>query len=127
MSFDRAARIAWLKEEAKKRIILLDGSWGVMIQGYKLEEKDFRGTRFADHSHEQRGNNDLLTLTRPDIIRDIGRAYLEADVDILETNTFNSTRIAQADYIMQESVADLNRERARPARGAAGAATAGGA
>ncbi len=116
MSFDRAARIAWLKEEAKKRIILLDGSWGVMIQGYKLEEKDFRGTRFADHSHEQRGNNDLLTLTRPDIIRDIGRAYLEADVDILETNTFNSTTISQADYGLEDTVVELNEEGARIAR-----------
>ncbi len=68
----RAARLNWLAQEAKKRILLLDGSWGVMIQGYKLEEDDFRGTRFGNHEGPLKGNNDLLTLTRPDIIRDIG-------------------------------------------------------
>ena len=69
MSFDRASRIAWLKEEAKKRVLLLDGAWGVMMQGYKLGEAEFRGTRFADHDSELKGDNDLLTLTRPDIVR----------------------------------------------------------
>jgi 5-methyltetrahydrofolate--homocysteine methyltransferase len=116
MSFTRQSRIAWLKEEAKKRILLLDGSWGVMIQGYKLGEDDFRGARFAQHNHDLRGNNDLLTLTRPEIIREIGEAYLAADVDIIETNTFNSTSVSQADYGLEHLVAELNEAGARLAR-----------
>ena len=91
MSFDRAARIRWMKEEAQKRILLLDGSWGVMIQGYKLGEDDFRGARFGNHTHELKGNNDLLTLTKPEIIREIGNAYLSAGADFIETNTFTAT------------------------------------
>ncbi len=123
MSFDRAARIKWLKEEAKKRILLLDGSWGVMIQGYKLSEEDFRGTRYADHSHDLRGNNDLLALTRPEIVADISKAYLDAGADIIETNTFSSTTIAQADYKLEDAVMDLNVESARIAREACDAAS----
>ena len=69
MSFDRTARIAWMKEEAQKRLLLLDGSWGVMIQGFKLGEEDFRGQRFGNHPSELKGNNDLLTLTKPKIIQ----------------------------------------------------------
>src|SRR6185295_18857230 len=80
MSFDRNARIGWMKEEAKKRLLLLDGSWGVMIQGFKLGEADFRGARFGNHPSELKGNNDLLTLTKPEIIQDIGRQYLQADI-----------------------------------------------
>jgi 5-methyltetrahydrofolate--homocysteine methyltransferase len=113
---NRADRISWIKSQAKERILVLDGSWGVMIQGYKLAESDFRGSRFANHSHDLKGNNDLLTLTRPDIIEDIGNAYLEAGVDILETNTFNATSISQADYGLAAVVRELNREGARLAR-----------
>ena len=116
MSFDRTSRIAWLKEEAKKRVLLLDGSWGVMMQGYKLGEAEFRGTRFADHNSELKGDNDLLTLTRPDIVREIGHAYLEAGADILETNTFTATETSQADYGLAHLVAELNQEGARLAR-----------
>ena len=123
MSFDRAARIRWLKEQAKERVLLLDGAWGVMIQGYKLSEADFRGQRFVDHGHDLRGNNDLLTLTRPQVIEEISRAYLEAGVDIIETNTFNSSAISQADYGLEHLVTELNHEAARIARKACDAAT----
>ena len=116
MSFDRQSRIRWMKEEAQKRILLLDGSWGVLIQGYKLGEDDFRGARFGNHGQELKGNNDLLTLTRPDIIRDVGREYLKAGVDFLETNTFTSTESSQADYGLQHLVGELNFEGARLAR-----------
>ena len=116
MDEKRAARIAWLKEEAKKRILLLDGSWGVMIQRRRLAEEDFRGRRFADHGKELKGNNDLLTLTRPDVIRDIGRAYLDAGADIIETNTFNSNFPSQADYGLEGLVGELNEAGARLAR-----------
>ena len=116
MSFDRAARLAWLGEEAKKRILLLDGSWGVLIQTYNLGEEDFRGTRFGNHGRELKGNNDLLTLTRPDIVRDIGNQYLAAGVDFLETNTFTSTESSQADYGLEHLVGELNFEGARLCR-----------
>jgi 5-methyltetrahydrofolate--homocysteine methyltransferase len=116
MSFTRAARLEWLKKEAQKRILLLDGSWGVLIQTYKLQEQDFRGERFGNHGHELKGNNDLLTLTRPDIIRDIGNQYLNAGVDFLETNTFTSTESSQADYGLEHLVGELNYEGARLCR-----------
>jgi len=116
MKSNRAARIAWLAEEAKRRILLLDGSWGVMIQGYGLGEADFRGNRFSNHTHDLKGNNDLLTLSKPDVVREIGNAYLEAGADILETNTFNSTNISQADYGLEHLVAELNETGARLAR-----------
>jgi 5-methyltetrahydrofolate--homocysteine methyltransferase len=118
MSFSRSDRIAWLKAEAKKRILLLDGSWGVMIQGYKLGENDFRGERFGNHSHDLKGNNDLLTLTQPQIIRDIAYAYLDAGADIIETNTFNSSSVSQADYGLEHLVRELNFEGAKLARAA---------
>lgn len=105
-----------LQEELKQRILLLDGAMGTMIQQHKLEEADFRGNRFLDSEIYLKGNNDLLTLTRPDIISAIHRAYLEAGADILETNTFNSTAIAQADYGLESLVAELNYESARLAR-----------
>lgn len=89
---------------------------GTMIQRYTLTEADFRGDRFADHPGELKGNNDLLSLTRPDIIKDIHRAYFEAGADIAETNTFSSTTIAQADYNLQEAVHDINFAAARLAR-----------
>src|SRR5580658_7580124 len=116
MNNERTARIAWLKQEAKKRILLLDGAWGVMIQDYRLSEADFRGERFRDYGQDLKGNNDLLTLTRPDIIRQIGRDYLAAGADILETNTFNSTSISQADYGLSHLVGELNEAGAALAR-----------
>jgi 5-methyltetrahydrofolate--homocysteine methyltransferase len=116
MSFDRAARIRWMREEARKRILLLDGSWGVMIQGYKLGEDDFRGARFGNHATELKGDNDLLTFTKPDVIREIGNAYLSAGADIIETNTFTATETSQADYGLAHLVGELNFEGARLAR-----------
>jgi 5-methyltetrahydrofolate--homocysteine methyltransferase len=116
VTFDRAARIAWLKREARERILLLDGAWGVMIQGYGLSEADFRGKRLREHGQDVKGNNDLLTLTRPDIIRDITRAYLAAGADIIETNTFNATAVSQADYGLSHLVGELNEAGAALAR-----------
>ncbi|HTO39798.1 MAG TPA: methionine synthase [Rhizomicrobium sp.] len=113
---NRQARLSWMHAEARKRILLLDGSWGVMIQGYNLSEDDFRGARFGNHESPLRGNNDLLTLTRPDIVRDIGNAYLKAGADFIETNTFNSTLISQNDYNLGHLVRELNEEGAKLAR-----------
>jgi 5-methyltetrahydrofolate--homocysteine methyltransferase len=116
MSHTRDARIAWMKEEAQKRLLLLDGSWGVMIQGFRLGEDDFRGTRFGNHPSELKGNNDLLTLTKPEVIQNIGRMYLEAGVDFIETNTFNSNFTSQEDYGLGHLVGELNEAGARLAR-----------
>ena len=91
----RAERIAALKAAARERILILDGSWGVMIQKRGLDEADFRGERFKDHPVAQKGNNDILCLTRPDIIADLHAAYFSAGADISETNTFSATTIAQ--------------------------------
>ena len=104
---------------AAKRILLIDGAMGTMIQQHSLEEADFRGQRFADWDSDIKGNNDLLSLTQPQIILDIHRAYLEAGADIIETNTFNSTQVSQADYNMQSLSAEINRESAKLARQAA--------
>ena len=109
---------------AAKRILLLDGAMGTMIQQHRFSEAEFRGERFADWPKDVRGNNDLLILTQPDAIRAIHLAYLEAGADIVETNTFSSTRIAQADYGMEDLAFELNREGARLAREAADAMTA---
>lgn len=92
----------------EKRILVLDGGMGTMIQRYKLEEADFRGDRFKDHGHSLKGNNDLLSITRPDIIKAVHAAYLEAGSDIIETNTFSGTTIAQADYALEDAVYDIN-------------------
>ena len=108
--------MAALTEELKKRILVLDGAMGTMIQRHKLEEEDFRGKRFANHNTPLKGNNDLLSITRPDIIKDIHRAYYAAGADIVETNTFSSTTIAQADYNLEDTVYDLNYESAKIAR-----------
>jgi 5-methyltetrahydrofolate--homocysteine methyltransferase len=108
-----------LKAAAEKRILILDGAMGTMIQSYKFTEADFRGTRFADWPRDLRGNNDLLNLTQPQAIRDIHAAYLRAGADIVETNTFSSTTIAQADYGMEALAYELNVEGARLAREAA--------
>lgn len=105
-----------LLAELEKRILFIDGAMGTMIQQEKLDESDFRGERFADWQQDLKGNNDLLSLTKPDLIRGIHRAFAEAGADILETNTFSSTRIAQADYGLEEAVWDLNVESARLAR-----------
>jgi len=102
-----------------QRILLLDGAMGTMIQQHKLEEADYRGERYADHPCDLRGNNDLLSLTQSKIISDIHRDYLAAGADIVETNTFNATRIAMADYQMEDLVPEINRESARIAREAA--------
>ena len=112
----RADRIAALKAAAQERVLVLDGSWGVMIQREDLSEEDFRGERFAGHNHPQKGNNDLLILTRPDIIADLHDRYYAAGADISETNTFSSTSIGQADYGLESAVWDLNFEGARIAR-----------
>ena len=112
----RADRIAALKAAAAERVLVLDGSWGVMIQKYKLSEEDYRGSLFADHSMPQKGNNDLLILTRPDIITDLHDAYYGAGADISETNTFSSTSIGMADYGMESQVRALNLEAARLGR-----------
>jgi 5-methyltetrahydrofolate--homocysteine methyltransferase len=112
----RDARIQWMKQEAAKRLLLLDGSWGVMIQGFKLKEEDFRGQRFGNHPSDLKGNNDLLTLTKPEIIQNIGRQYLEAGVDFIETNTFNSNFTSQEDYGLGHLVGELNEAGARLAR-----------
>ncbi|WP_067517975.1 methionine synthase [Endozoicomonas ascidiicola] len=105
-----------LKQQLENRILILDGAMGTMIQGYKLSEEDYRGKRFTNHPCDVKGNNDLLVLTQPDIIQQIHREYLEAGADILETNTFNSTTIAMADYQMESLVPEINREAARLAR-----------
>ena len=120
----RAGRIAALERALASRILVLDGAMGTMIQDYRLAEADYRGARFADHPAPQKGNNDLLSLTQPDIVRDIHAAYLAAGADIVETNTFNSTAIAMADYLMEDAVYDLNLASARIAREAADAQAA---
>jgi len=109
--------------EIKNRILVLDGAMGTMIQRHKLEEEDYRGKRFANVSILQKGNNDLLNLTQPDIIREIHEAYLEAGADIIETNTFNSTRISMADYGMENLVSEINHAAVTLARQAADAFT----
>ena len=120
---DRSARLHALQQALQERILILDGGMGTMIQGYKLEEEDYRGARFADWPQDVKGNNDLLILSRPDVIAAIEKAYLDAGADILETNTFNATRVSQADYGMEELVYELNVEGARLARQVADAKT----
>ncbi|MDH3514093.1 MAG: methionine synthase, partial [Gammaproteobacteria bacterium] len=115
----RRERLSRLESLLKERILILDGAMGTMIQRYKLDEKDYRGERFAGWNSELKGNNDLLTLTQPKIIRDIHAAYLDAGADILETNSFNSQSISLADYRMEELAYELNRESARLARAVA--------
>ncbi len=128
-------RVLALEQALRKRILVIDGAMGTMIQGHGLEEADYRGDRFADgfdssHSHgagcghDLKGNNDLLLLTRPDLIAGVHNAYLEAGADLIETNTFNATAISQADYHLQHIVRELNREGARVARECCDAFTA---
>lgn len=120
---DRQARLTALNDALKSRILILDGGMGTMIQSYRLEESDYRGERFADWPSDVKGNNDLLLLSRPDVIAEIEAAYLDAGADILETNTFNATRVSQADYGMETLVYELNVEGARVARRVADAKT----
>ncbi len=111
-------------QQLSKRILLLDGAMGSMVQQYRLEEKDYRGQRFADFPHDLKGNIDLLSLTRPDVIRSIHLAYLQAGADIIETNTFSATSISQADYHLEDVVYELNLESAKLAVSAAREITA---
>src|SRR6266849_4708404 len=101
-----------------RRILILDGAMGTMVQRHQLTEADFRGERFKTHAKDLRGNNDVLVLTRPDVIASIHRQYLEAGSDIIETNTFSSTAIAQADYGLEALVYELNLEGAKLAKAA---------
>jgi 5-methyltetrahydrofolate--homocysteine methyltransferase len=119
----RDQRIAALKREAGKRILILDGAMGTMIQRYRLDEAGYRGTRFKDHPRDLKGNNDLLVLTQPKIISEIHNAYFEAGADIVETNTFNAQAISQADYGLENYAHELNVAAAKLAREAADAWT----
>ena len=105
-----------IHDELKHRILVLDGAMGTMIQQYELEEKDFRGERFKNHSSELKGNNDILSITRPDVIKEIHKAYLEVGADILETNTFNANRISMADYAAEDFVYEMNVQSAKIAK-----------
>ena len=105
-----------IEEILEERILVLDGAMGTMIQKYNLSEEDFRGEKFKNHSCDLKGNNDLLSITRPDIIKAIHKEYLDAGADIIETNTFSSTAIAQADYSLESTVYDLNFESTKIAK-----------
>ena len=100
--------MATLKQLIDERVLILDGAMGTMIQRYNLSEQDFRGERFAEMPGQMKGNNDLLCLTRPDVIKDIHHKYLEAGADIIETNTFNAQRVSMADYHMQDLCREIN-------------------
>lgn len=103
----------FLRQQLAQRILFLDGAMGTMIQGYSLEEQDYRGERFKDWESDLKGNNDLLSLTQPDIIKAIHKAYLDVGCDIIETNTFNATTIAMADYNMESLAYEINFESAK--------------
>lgn len=105
-----------IKEEIKKRILVLDGAMGTMLQRYKFEEEDFRGERFKDFPHPLKGNNDLLSITQPEAVKSVHRAYFEAGADIVETNTFSGTTIGMADYYLEDLVYELNFQSAKIAR-----------
>jgi 5-methyltetrahydrofolate--homocysteine methyltransferase len=115
----QSSREQQLQNAAQQRILILDGAMGTMIQKHKLEEADYRGERFADWQSDIKGNNDLLSLTQPQLIYDIHCAYLAAGADIIETNTFNSTTISMADYQMESLAKEMNFESAKLARKAA--------
>jgi 5-methyltetrahydrofolate--homocysteine methyltransferase len=117
-------RVRALQDALSKRILVIDGAMGTMVQGYRLEEADYRGTRFAQHEHDLKGNNDLLVLTRPDVIGAIHSAYLDAGADLIETNTFNATSVSQADYHLEHLVGELNHQGAKLARACCDAAEA---
>lgn len=113
-----------IEDILKQRILILDGAMGTMIQRHKLEEKDFRGDILKDHPHPLKGNNDLLSITRPDIIKDIHRQYFDAGADMVETNTFGSTTVAQADYHLEHLVYEINYQAAKIAKEVADEITA---
>jgi len=115
----RNRRLSALREEALKRIVVFDGAGGTMVQAYKLTEEGFRGERFKDHGRDLRGNNDILALSKPNVIRAIYDGFLEAGADVIETNTFNATSISQADYGTEDLVHEINRASAELARAAA--------
>ncbi|WP_339668063.1 methionine synthase [Dasania marina] len=121
---DRSTRITALHAALQERILILDGAMGTMIQSYKLQEADYRGERFADYHMDIKGNNDLLAITQPKIIKDIHTAYLKAGADILETNTFNATKVSQSDYDLQSIAYEINVAAAKLAREAADTMTA---
>src|SRR5439155_3459129 len=112
-------RAQQLPEILRQRIAILDGAMGTMIQRYKLGEADYRGERFKDHPKDLKGNNELLQFTRPDVLREIHAGYLVAGADIIETNTFGATSIAQEDYGLAEHAREMNVEAARIARSVA--------
>ena len=112
-------RIAQLKQLLARRLAIIDGAMGTMIQAHQLGETDYRGHLFADHSKDLKQNNDLLNLTQPHLVEAIHRQYLEAGADIIETNTFNATAISMAEYLLQDKVLEINRAGARVARQAA--------
>ena len=118
-----SARGTELIKLLEKRIVFLDGAMGTMIQSFKLTEEDFRGTRFISHDIDLKGNNDLLTLTKPKIIKEIHNKFLNAGADIIETNTFSSTFIAQLDYKLESIAYELNKSAAKLARSTADAYT----
>lgn len=122
----RQARIEALKDALKRRIIVLDGASGTYIQGFKLDEAGYRGARFADWSCDIKGNNDILNLSHPELVADMHKAYLKVGADIIETNTFSATTIAQGDYAMEALAYEINVEGARIARRAADAAASDG-
>ena len=103
-----SSKVEQLRAQLNERILVLDGGMGTMIQSYRLNEADFRGERFADWPCDLKGNNDLLVLSKPEVIAAIHNAYFEAGADIIETNTFNSTTIAMADYQMESLSAEIN-------------------
>ena len=105
-----------IKNELEKRILIIDGAMGTMIQRYKLAEEDYRGERFKDWPSDLKGNNDLLSLTQPHIVKEIHKQYLEAGADIIETNTFNSQKVSLADYGMQALAYELNLAAAKVAK-----------
>uniref|UniRef100_UPI0035B0CE23 homocysteine S-methyltransferase family protein n=1 Tax=Flavobacterium davisii TaxID=2906077 RepID=UPI0035B0CE23 len=105
-----------IQEILKQRILVLDGAMGTMLQRYKFEEEDFRGERFKDFPHPLKGNNDLLSLTQPEAVKEVHRLYFQAGADIVETNTFSGTTIGMADYHMEDLVYELNYQSAKIAR-----------
>ena len=113
---DRNTRLEQLHQALKERIVILDGGMGTMILNQKLDEAAFRGDRFKDYEREVQGNNDLLNLTQPALLRNIHAEYLDAGADIIETNTFNSTKLSQADYGLEELARELNVAAAKLAR-----------
>src|ERR1700750_3164416 len=105
-----------IRRHLQQRILVIDGAMGTMIQRYQLSEEDFRGERFRDHLSDLKGNNDLLNITRPDVIKAIHQEYIDAGADIIETNTFSTQRISLADYHMEDLAYELSFEGARIAR-----------